>query len=109
MATGTPGGSRIITTTLQVILNRIDQGLNLAGSVSAPRIHSQLWPDQLSYEQGISEDSLARLQQMGHQVVPFNAMGSANSVEYLGKGKGTLGVADPRRPGALAIGEAKAQ
>jgi gamma-glutamyltranspeptidase/glutathione hydrolase len=47
LATGSPGGSRIITTVLQVLLGRIVHGLNLAGAVAAPRMHSQLWPDRL--------------------------------------------------------------
>ena len=58
LATGSPGGSRIITTVLQVLLNRIVHGLNLATSVATPRIHSQLWPDSLQIEQGLSPDTV---------------------------------------------------
>ncbi|MEX1315759.1 MAG: gamma-glutamyltransferase, partial [Synechococcaceae cyanobacterium] len=53
LATGSPGGSRILTTVLQVLLNRMVHGLNLAGAVAMPRIHSQLWSDRLGVEQGI--------------------------------------------------------
>ena len=104
LATGSPGGSRIITIVLQVLLNRLEHGLNLASAVATSRIHSQLWPDQLSHEQGLSPDSLRLLQNLGHQLQPSRAMGSAHSVEALPEG-GSLGVADPRRSGALAIGE----
>ncbi|MCP9806480.1 gamma-glutamyltransferase [Cyanobium sp. T1B-Tous] len=104
LATGSPGGSRIITTVLQVLLNRLVHGLNLASAVASPRIHSQLWPDQISVEQGLSPDTRALLQALGHQVVVAPAMGSANSVEVLAEG-GTLGVADPRRLDAAAMGE----
>jgi gamma-glutamyltranspeptidase/glutathione hydrolase len=104
LATGSPGGSRIITTVLQVLLNRLVHGLNLASAVASPRIHSQLWPDQISVEQGLSPDTRALLQALGHQVVVAPAMGSANSVEVLAQG-GTLGVADPRRLDAAAMGE----
>ncbi|MCT0202185.1 gamma-glutamyltransferase [Synechococcus sp. CS-603] len=104
LATGSPGGSRIITIVLQVLLNRLEHGLNLASAVATSRIHSQLWPDQLSHEQGLSPDTLRLLQNLGHQLQPSRAMGSAHSVEALPEG-GSLGVADPRRSGSLAIGE----
>lgn len=104
LATGSPGGSRIITTVLQVLLNRMVHGLNLASAVASPRIHSQLWPDQISVEQGLSPDTVGLLEAKGHRVVVTAAMGSANSVEVLPDG-GSLGVADPRRLDAAAIGE----
>jgi len=120
LATGSPGGSRIITTVLQVLLNRLVFGLNLASSVAAPRIHSQLWPDQISTEEGLSPDTRRLLEAMGHKLVTVPAMGSANSVEVLpakgvpvgpGVGSrptlsgGSLGVADPRRRDAAAVAE----
>ena len=120
LATGSPGGSRIITTVLQVLLNRLVFGLNLASSVAAPRIHSQLWPDQISLEEGISPDTRRLLEAMGHKLVAVPAMGSANSVEVvpakgvrpgpgIGSGRtrsgGSLGVADPRRRDAAAVAE----
>ena len=101
LATGSPGGSRIITTVLQVLLNRLVHGLNLASAVSVPRIHSQLWPDQISIEQGLSPDTIKALEAMGHRVVLTPAMGSANSVEV--RSSGSLGVADPRRLDAAAV------
>jgi gamma-glutamyltranspeptidase/glutathione hydrolase len=104
LATGSPGGSRIITTVLQVLLNRLEHGLNLASAVTASRVHSQLWPDQISHEEGLSPDTLRLLEAMGHRVLSGPAIGSAHSVEAL-PGGGSLGVADPRRPEALAIGE----
>jgi gamma-glutamyltranspeptidase/glutathione hydrolase len=109
LATGSPGGSRIITTVLQVLLNRIVYGLNLATAVSSPRLHSQLWPDQISVEEGFSPDSLQLLKAKGHhwQLVP--ALGSANSVEVLAPSPsargGTYGMADPRRAAGPAVGE----
>jgi len=109
LATGSPGGSRIITTVLQVLLGRLVHGLNLASAVASPRVHSQLWPDQISHEQGISPDTLELLARRGHRLQLAPAMGSANSVEVLppaGKAQGgSLGVADPRRLGAAAVAE----
>jgi gamma-glutamyltranspeptidase/glutathione hydrolase len=104
LATGSPGGSRIITTVLQVLLNRILHGLNLASAVLASRVHSQLWPDQTLIEEGISPDTQKILEIMGHKLVRSAAMGSANSVELLPNG-GSLGIADPRRPEAAASPE----
>ncbi|MFZ9849863.1 MAG: gamma-glutamyltransferase [Vulcanococcus sp.] len=109
LATGSPGGSRIITTVLQVLLNRLLHGLNLASAVAAPRFHSQLWPDQISLEEGFSADTLRLLEGMGHRLQPAPAMGSANSVEVrYGAGPlpiGSFGVADPRRLDAAAVPE----
>ena len=104
LATGSPGGSRIITTVVQVLLNRIVHGLNLATSVASPRIHSQLWPDTLQLEQGFSPDTVELLKQRGHALRFTRSMGSANSVELIPNG-GSFGVADPRRPEGAAIAE----
>ena len=104
LATGSPGGSRIITTVVQVLLNRIVHGLNLATSVATPRIHSQLWPDSLQLEQGFSPDTVGLLKQRGHALQFTRSMGSANSVELIPNG-GSFGVADPRRPEGAAIAE----
>jgi len=81
-------------------------GLNLASAVAAARIHSQLWPDQVALEEGISPDTRRLLEAMGHRLVASPAMGSANSVELLPGGRGSLGVADPRRRDAAAVAEA---
>ncbi|MCP9857564.1 MULTISPECIES: gamma-glutamyltransferase [unclassified Cyanobium] len=104
IATGSPGGSRIITTVLQVLLNRVVHGLNLASAVAAPRIHSQLWPDRIDVEQGVSPDSRRLLEAMGHNVRQAPAMGAANSVEVLEAG-GSLGAVDPRRAEGPAVPE----
>ena len=54
IVTGSPGGSRIITIVLQIIVNVIDHGLNVAEAENAPRAHDQLWPDELRIERGMS-------------------------------------------------------
>jgi gamma-glutamyltranspeptidase/glutathione hydrolase len=54
LVSGSPGGSRIITTTLQVIMNVIDHGMNIAEATCAPRVHHQWLPDELRIEKGIS-------------------------------------------------------
>ncbi len=102
LATGSPGGSRIITTTLQVIMNVIDHDMNVAAATMASRVHHQWLPDQLRVEKGLSPDTVARLEQMGHRVVVKSAMGSTQSVMRVEQG--FLGASDPRRPGALTLG-----
>ncbi len=102
LATGSPGGSRIITTVLQVIMNVIDHKKNIAEAVSAPRIHHQWLPDEIRTEGGISYDTLSILRQRGHSIRRKWAMGSANSVMRIEQG--FLGASDPRRRGALAAG-----
>jgi gamma-glutamyltranspeptidase/glutathione hydrolase len=104
IATGSPGGSRIITTIAQVLLQRLVHGRNLATAVSAPRVHSQLWPDTLSHEEGISPDTLQLLQTMGHTLRLAPAMGAAHSVEVRAEG-GSQAAIDPRRPDGAAAPE----
>jgi gamma-glutamyltranspeptidase / glutathione hydrolase len=102
LVTGSPGGSRIITTVLQVIVNVIDRGMDIAAAVSAPRVHDQWLPDQVYAEPGISEDLIAALQARGDKVVPQRPFTSANSIMVTPDA--FVGAADPRSPGALAVG-----
>jgi gamma-glutamyltranspeptidase / glutathione hydrolase len=103
MATGSPGGSRIITVVLQVIVNVIDYGLNVAEAENAPRAHDQLYPDEIDVERGISPDTIALLEEMGHTVVLSRAMGSANTIVRAPDGELT-GASDLRQRGTLAVG-----
>lgn len=103
LATGSPGGSRIITTVLQVIINAIDHGMSVQDAVAAPRFHHQWYPDRLFMEPGFSPDTIAILQAIGHDVdVRPRTMGSAQTILF--DGQYQRGAADPRRPDALAIG-----
>ena len=103
MATGSPGGSTIISTVLQIILNVIDHGLNVAEAENAPRAHDQLWPDELRIERGMSPDTVRLLEAMGHKVVLRNAMGSANTILRAPDGE-LEGASDLRQRGTLAVG-----
>ena len=103
LVTGSPGGSRIITTTLQVILNVIDHGMNVQSAVNAPRIHHQWLPDEIRIEQGISPDTLHMLNRMGHEVRQKSAMGAIQSILVTPDGM-FHGAADPRRSTSLAAG-----
>jgi gamma-glutamyltranspeptidase/glutathione hydrolase len=68
MVLGAPGGPRIITAVLQVLLNVIDFGMNIQDAVDAPRFHHQWKPDRLYLENGISPDTVALLKARGHAV-----------------------------------------
>jgi gamma-glutamyltranspeptidase/glutathione hydrolase len=102
LVTGSPGGSRIITTVLQVVLGVVDFGLNIAEAVAAPRVHHQWRPDALLVETGLSPDTLAKLREHGQRVVVGSTSGSANSI--LVTPHGLTGAADPRQRGTLAAG-----
>ena len=102
LATGSPGGSRIITTVLQIILNVVDHGMNIAEATAAPRMHHQWLPDEIRIEDGFSPDTLAILRERGHTVEERATMGSTQSV--MAVENGLAGASDPRVQGALAAG-----
>jgi gamma-glutamyltranspeptidase/glutathione hydrolase len=102
LATGSPGGSRIITTVLQLIMNMIDHDMNVAAATAATRVHHQWLPDELRVEVGLSPDTVSLLEAKGHNVVVKDAMGSTQSV--MRTDDGFYGASDPRRPGALTLG-----
>jgi gamma-glutamyltranspeptidase/glutathione hydrolase len=81
MVLGSPGGSRIITITLQTALNVIDHGMAPQEAVDAPRIHHQWLPDEVYYEQrGISFDSISLLKTMGYKMVEQSPWGAAELI-----------------------------
>lgn len=102
LITGSPGGSRIISAVLQVIVNTIDHKMNAASAVAAPRLHHQWMPDQLLLERGFSDDVLAALKAKGHAVSDRLGQTSANSIAVTPDG--IAGAPDPRTRGAEAAG-----
>ncbi len=102
LVTGSPGGSRIITTVLQVIVNVIDRKLSIADAIAEPRLHHQWSPDEVMVERGFSLDLVGALKARGHEVVQGSPPTSANSI--LVTPTGLLGAADNRTRGALAAG-----
>jgi len=104
LVTGSPGGARIITTVLQVIMNVIDHGMNIEEATIAPRIHHQWLPDTLRIEDGLSPDTTAILEGEGYKVSEQEVMGSAQSIMVDSAHGYLFGASDPRYVGAEAVG-----
>ena len=98
---GSPGGSRIITTVLQVVINVLEHDMNIKQAVISPRIHHQWLPDVLLMEEGFSSDTIDLLKEKGHTIRPSRTMGSVQAI--ISKDNYLYGAADPRRPEAGAV------
>lgn len=103
LVTGSPGGSRIISTVLQVIVNVLDYRMDVAAAVATPRLHHQWLPDEVRVERGFPDDVLFELKAMDHLIVEPMGQTSANSI--LVTPNGPLGAPDPRSRGAEAAGQ----
>ena len=102
LVTGSPGGSRIITTVLQIISNVIDHDMNIAEATHAPRIHDQWTPDEIRVEHALNADTVRLLENMGHKVERKSAMGSTQSIMVTPEG--LYGASDPRIEDAATVG-----
>ena len=109
LITGSPGGSRIISSTLQILLNALAYDMSLPEAMFAPRIHHQWFPDELQLEiqKGEEPEGVAvALRQMGHTVKPVEAnndgrhlFGNVQAI-HVDAGSGLItGVSDPRGEG----------
>jgi gamma-glutamyltranspeptidase/glutathione hydrolase len=102
IVTGAPGGSRIITAVLQVILNVIDFKQSISNAVAAPRLHHQWLPDQVLVERTFPPATITALEARGHTVRNGPPSGAAHSIAA--GARGFEGAADGRARGALAAG-----
>ena len=102
LATGSPGGARIITTVLQNLINVIDFRMNIAEAIAAPRMHHQWLPDFLRLERGFSPDTVVLLKNMGHEVRIMPTMGRVQTVQR--QTNLFWGASDPRNPDGAALG-----
>jgi gamma-glutamyltranspeptidase/glutathione hydrolase len=103
LVTGSPGGSRIISTVLQVIVNVLDYDMDVASAVAAPRLHHQWLPDEVRIERGFPDDVIAALKAKGHTIVEPLGQTSANSIAVTDHE--LFGAPDPRTRGAEAAGQ----
>jgi gamma-glutamyltranspeptidase/glutathione hydrolase len=104
MTAGAPGGSRISTAVLQVILNVIDFGMNVQDAIDAPRVHHQWQPDKLSLERAVSPDTVALLKARGYDVdyAPGVVLAQVNAI--LSEGGWLQGGSDGRSAMGKAAG-----
>lgn len=105
LATGSPGGSTIITVVLQMLLNVLEFDMNVAEATAAPRIHHQWLPDTIFYEKGISQDTLDLLTQRGHKLAEKSRILGATQTISANKDGVKFGAADYRRSDAAAISQ----
>jgi gamma-glutamyltranspeptidase/glutathione hydrolase len=104
MTVGAPGGSRIPTTVMQVMLNVMDFGMNVQDAVDAPRIHHQWLPDKLSLERVISPDTVALLKTWGYDVDYAPGVILAQVAAIVNDGGWLQGASDGRSPMGKAAG-----
>jgi gamma-glutamyltranspeptidase/glutathione hydrolase len=111
MVIGSPGGSRIPTITLEAILNVIDNAMDIAAAIDAPRIHEQWLPDVIEAEdRALSPDTRAILTKMGYEIRDRSHWGAAEGILVGGpslatsSGKALFGANDVRAPAGAAAG-----
>ena len=103
--TGSPGGSKIISANMQMVLNVVEFGMNIADAAVAPRIHHQWKPDVLEIESGISPDTVSRLIDRGQNINFSQRSAGMGTLQTVMWSDGVFyGYSDPRRPGAGAVG-----
>ncbi|GAB3036753.1 MULTISPECIES: gamma-glutamyltransferase [Oleiagrimonas] len=105
MVTGSPGGSTIISTTMESIVNVIDFGMNMQQAVDAPRLHMQWLPDMTMVEPGLlSAATQSALEAMGHKFHEIRSWGADEAILRNPKTGLLEGANDRRRPAGLAAG-----
>ena len=105
MVTGSPGGSTIISTTLESFLNVAEFGMNLQQAVNAPRVHQQWYPDKVFVEPGLMSAAVhQRLEKMGYRFKEVKSWGADEAILVNPKTHLLEGANDRRRPAGLAAG-----
>ena len=98
LVTGSPGGSTIITTVLQIVVNVVDHGMSIPDAVEQPRFHHQWMPDIVTIESGgFKDETLDLLRSKGHEIRERRAIGDANTAGWVDDS--IAGVSDPRNAG----------
>ena len=96
LVVGSPGGSTIITTTAQIIMNVVDFSMDIEDAVETPRFHHQWLPDMIQFEeQSFSSETIQALEERGHSIMLRGSIGEANCIQV--EGGYIFGAADSRR------------
>lgn len=105
LITGSPGGSTIPTTVLQVISNFVDYGMSVESAANKPRIHYQGSPNWVVTEPfALPSLTIQQLWDRGYKVVPFFSWGAAESIVINPQTRDILGINDARKPAGAAVG-----
>ena len=105
MVTGSPGGSTIISTTMESILNVVEYGMNVKQAIEAPRIHMQWYPDQIFAEPGAFTPAVqAELERMGYHIRTVRSLGDIAAIVVNPETGMRESVNDPRYPAGSAAG-----
>lgn len=100
LAIGASGGPRIISATVETLVNVLDFEMPLDSAVAAPRVHDQAVPDRLFYEPALDAAAVAGLRKLGHELVEAHDLGAVQAVQATRSG--LIGASDPRKGGAAA-------
>jgi gamma-glutamyltranspeptidase / glutathione hydrolase len=100
LSIGGSGGPRIITATVQTLINVLDFRMDLEAAVGAPRIHDQAVPSRLLVEPAMDPSIVAGLRELGHEVVEARDLGAVGAAQTTPRG--LVGAADPRKGGGAA-------
>jgi len=87
MVVGTPGGTTIITSVLQSIINVVDHGMNATDAVNKPKFHHQWMPDEIGVEKSFPADLRLALEKMGYKITELNAIGRTEMILVKPNGK----------------------
>jgi gamma-glutamyltranspeptidase/glutathione hydrolase len=105
MVVGCPGGPRIITATMEAILNTLDYQMNIQDAINAPRFHHQWYPDSIDIEpNAFSSGTLKQLSKMGYQIVPHDSWGAVEAIYIDPMTHIHYGANDIRRAAGKAMG-----
>ncbi len=105
LCVGGSGGPKIVTATVQTIVNLLDHQLDIAAAIGAPRIHAQWMPNQLFVERDVPVDVQQGLERRGHTVAPMREPAAVQAIHVTPRR--LEGASDPRKGGQPAAGDAR--
>jgi gamma-glutamyltranspeptidase/glutathione hydrolase len=108
VAVGSPGGSTIITTVLQILVNQLDFGMNLPDAIAAPRLSQRNTTTTQAEPAFLNTLEAAALRERGHQFVETSEIGAGTGIAFLSGGIVQAAAEPSRRGGGSALVESSA-